>query len=154
MPGGLYYAGYDDMPRGNGYSRRSYSRGGYQNDYSRGYDRGVGRQPKKRSGSKFMTDKSGNPCITGWNYSRSRGLISIIAGPYKGTKEVKSKSGKTWQNWFCKILFKDTGEIKKFSGLFNVGNSKLYIQELNMICNPKAPNGGYFGKHISRSYNR
>jgi len=38
----------------------------------------------------------------------------------------------------------------KTSGLLNLDNHKLYIKSFNLVANPKAPNGGYFGTHISK----
>lgn len=133
--------------------RQQYN-GGYNNSGNYNNNRNQGQPQKKHSGCRKGQDKKGNPYLIGWNASKTRGMISFIASPYSGTKEIKSKSGKTWQNWFVKITFKATGDIKNYSGMYNVSNNKLYIKDLNLVANPGAPNGGYFGKHISKRYNR
>jgi hypothetical protein len=128
----------------------------YKNQYSGNqrtqgnYNQNQNQPKKKHTGCKFGSTKDGVPYISAWNASKSRGMISMIASPYKGTKTKKSKTGKTWENWFVKITMKNTMDIKNFSGLYNVDNQKLYIKDLNMVANPKAPNGGYFGQHVSR----
>jgi hypothetical protein len=154
-----YDNGYNQQFNGgyvDRFNRGSYSGSfrGNRGGYNGGNHQSNNRVVKKHSGCRQGIDKKSNPYLIGWNASRRRGMISFIAAPFSGTKEVKSKSGKTWQNWFVKITFKDSGEVKNFSGLYNVSNHKLYIKELNLVANPSAPGGGYFGKHISKVYNR
>lgn len=120
---------------------------GYQGQ-NRNY--GNRRQPKKHSGAKLTVMQKGKhkgqQCIVAWNYSRQRGLISVIAAPYKGTKEVKSKTGRKWQNWMVTIRNKRTMQETITSGLFDPASRKLIVNDLGMVMNPGAPNGGYFGK--------
>lgn len=124
--------------------------------YSRGsnYQRDEYRKPKKRSGAKFTAESkgSGKPCVHGWKYSRvHKGLLSFIAAPYYGTQERTSESGKCWQNWIMSVTHPD-GEKKIYPCLFDCENHKVYVKQMNWIANPKANNGGYFGKHISKDY--
>lgn len=62
----------------------------------------------------------------------------------------KVENGFTWAS--CTVVldapFKTTIVL---NALLNVDNHKVYIKEWNYMCNPKAANGGYFGKHISKS---
>ncbi|WP_237275569.1 hypothetical protein [Tenacibaculum ovolyticum] len=64
---------------------------------------------------------------------------------------VISKTQKEWVSVtvFCSAPFKPTITLK---AIHNTKNSKTYINEWNFIVNPKAPNGGYAGKHISKNY--
>ncbi|MGC3977855.1 MAG: hypothetical protein QM751_06215 [Paludibacteraceae bacterium] len=81
-------------------------------------------------------------------------MISLYARPYKGSKISESKSGKRWINLFVTLTNKTNGTITKTSGLYDFDRKRLYIKDFNLIANPYAPNGGYFGKHISKTYNR
>ena len=142
------------MSYNNNYQNRGYNRGGgygsgsYRN---RGYQSGGNRQSKKHSGCQLKTMEDGAPVISGWNYSRRGGMVHLYARPYKGTKKSTSKSGKSWMNLFVTITNTSTKVQSNYSGLFDVDSKKMYIKDLNMIANPKAPHGGYFGKHISKN---
>ena len=81
-------------------------------------------------------------------------MVKLYARPYKGTKIITSKSGKRWANLFVTLTNTNTLVKTNMSGLLNLDNKKLYISEMNLVANPKAPNGGYFGKQISKVYNR
>jgi len=133
----------------NNYGNRGYSRSGYnQGGYSRS---GNTRSGRKHSGCRMTVVKdTGEQIVVGWNYSRSRGMISFIASPYKGTKTSTSRSGRDWENWFVKITNKRTMQITNHSGLWDCQRRRLLIKDLNMVANPGAPNGGYFGQHISK----
>lgn len=109
-------------------------------------------QVKKHSGCTVTKTEDGAAIVTGWKASKGV-LLSLYARPYKGTKTVVSKEGKKWQNLFVTIINKSNMQITKCSGLFDCDTKKLYIKELNLIANPKGGKGGYFGKHISSSYN-
>lgn len=132
----------------------SYGRGsgqGYSRDYSGGgnYQR---RPAKKHSGcGKKTIDAKTGVVLYGWRLAKGM-MYKMYATPYAGTKISTSKSGKQWANYFVRLINTSTGEIVKTSGLLNLSNHKLYIKELNLVANPSAPNGGYFGKHISKRY--
>lgn len=134
------------------YPQRSSSSFARRNDY----------QPQNRivkhSGCSMKVCKDGETIVlSGWKIM-NKCLVQMYARPYKGTKTVQSSDPKSkgynWQNLFVTLTNTKTGDIKKLSGLFCEETKKLYIKELNMVANPKAPNGGYFGKHISKQYNR
>jgi hypothetical protein len=135
------------------YPQRSYSNnGGYQ---QRSYENGGGypqrsygnrpqAAPKKHSGCKYRSSaKNGKPCMTGWNYSKRYGIISIIASP--NTNKLKTKSSRL-ENWYVKVTINK--EVKWMHGFFNTDNKKVIIQELGFVMNPNASNGGYCGKYF------
>lgn len=126
---------------------RSFNGGGRQNgNWSRGNRGGgyrSGGEQKKRTGCK-SGNKNGRQYITGWNYSRSRGMITFIAGPYRNTQEVKSKNGRVWQNWFVKLFNKRTMQEIRTSGMYEVATGRLIMSDLGMIANPKT---NYFGSN-------
>lgn len=84
------------------------------------------------------------PLLHGWNYSRSRGLISFVASLRKD-KDKRKTANKDWQLMAVKVNFKDG--VKIFNGFYRDRDQKLIIPDLQMIANPNAPNGGYFGRY-------
>ena len=69
-------------------------------------------QRRKRSGASQKTISKGKyqgkPCVTGWNFRKGQGLISVFCGPYKKTKRGKSKAGKRYETWIAKLYNKTT----------------------------------------------
>lgn len=111
---------------------------------------------KKRSGCSLKVCSDGKTIVlSGWKIM-NRCLVQMYARPYKGTKTVASSDprskGYHWTNLFVTLTNTKTGEIQKLGGLFCEETKRLYIKELNLVANPRAPRGGYFGKHISRDY--
>lgn len=131
------------------YNNPSASFGLGRNDYQR-----MQNVVKKRSGCRIRASKyeKDQYFLSGWKYSKAlNGIISFKSAPYSKTKTTTSETGKEWSNYLVTMTMPDMTK-KLVSGLFDHSNHKLYIKELNLIANPKAPNGGYFGKHISRNY--
>lgn len=132
----------NQYPRGygyhNGYGRPQYQRNGY-NGYQGGYPQQ--QQPRKKSGCKIGQDKTGRPCITGWNKSRSRGFLSFVAVPCKDAKTKSPNSDK----WVASVQFPD-GK-KTFTAFYNVNTKKLSIPDLQMVANPAK---NYFGTFVKR----
>ncbi|WGH76136.1 hypothetical protein P8625_02920 [Tenacibaculum tangerinum] len=62
-----------------------------------------------------------------------------------------SRNGKEWCS-VTLVLSAPMRDTVVHSGLMNTSNHKVYFKDWNMIINPKASNGGYFGKHISKNY--
>jgi len=124
---------------------RPYNNSGYGNN--RGYNNNNynNRPKKKHSGCRAGTDKKGNPYLTGWNYSKSRGMISFFAAPTSKTKKSTSGSGRTWYNWMLKVFNKRTLQTTIYSCLVTEDCSKAVIEKLGFVMNAKAPNGGYVG---------
>ena len=114
--------------------------------YYKGYRE---RRNKKKSGCKSTViskgNNKGNICITGWNVSKKRGFIRMAAFPKKDAKINKSKNGRRWMSYLVEIVFTDKMDKKLFNGLYDLDNNKLIIPDLQMVANPKAPRGGYFG---------
>lgn len=117
---------------------------------------------KKRSGAKYIAqNRNGKNTVTGWNVSRERGFISLVASPVSedgikamqkqfGNKEIEfetaSQSGQVYERWVASIEFRRNGETKTMSAFFDRHNMKLYIPKLNLVASCRAANGGYFGK--------
>ena len=130
----------------------------YNNNYNRGYNNNYRnnnnykqRTQKKHSGASFgyAHGDQEKPYIRGWKFDRRNGLRSFIASPYKGTKRIRSKSGREWENWVVKITLSNGQQILK-SGLYDVANRKVIIKDLGFVMNPKAKNGGYTGTFIQK----
>lgn len=99
-------------------------------------------EQKKRSGAKRGQTKDGNPWISAWNYSRSRGMLTALAFPYNNTHETESNSGKKWQNWMVKLKWKKTGQEKVVPCLYCVTDGRVHVNSEWMIINPSK---NYFG---------
>lgn len=91
---------------------------------------------KPNYGCKMGTDKKQRPVITGWNKTRKRGFITMVAVP---TKDCKTKS-KNSDKWIASVKFAD-GK-KAFTAFYNVNSKKLVIPDLDMVAIPAT---GYFG---------
>jgi len=128
-----------------GGGNRQYNDYRQNNNQNRGYQNN---QPqKKHSGCKEVYKDGVFAYMNGWNYSKQRGLISFLAIKSKNSGEVHtSKSGKRWVQLFVRIFNKRTLQTVKCSGLYDLDTHKLILNEQGMVANPKAPNGGYFGK--------
>jgi hypothetical protein len=131
------------MPRYNNYNNNnnSYNNRNYNNN----------RNQSKKSGCSTGSNSDGKPWIRGWKVTED-GLINFIATPGAKSKKSKSKSGKEWVSVAAKFTNTRTGQSWWEWGLWDLSNKKLYFKDSNRIANPRARNGGYFGKHISRTY--
>src|SRR6478609_1766476 len=80
-----------------------------QSNYSNNNNRNSGnsnngQNRKKHSGAKYRaSDKNGNPCTTGWNYSKRHGLVKFLCVFTSATKVVDSNSGRQWANVMVKV---------------------------------------------------
>lgn len=110
---------------------------------------------KKRSGAKMVMTKTGVRCITGWNYSRTHGMISLVAVQKRGGKasngnihvnECMTKTGQVREVWACTIQKKFQKDVT-FTGFFDPMSNKLRIPDLNMVA---SVNANYFGRSISK----
>ncbi|TRX16736.1 hypothetical protein [Flavobacterium franklandianum] len=110
---------------------------------------------KKHSGCQhhthFFDKKTGEQIdmnfITAWNYSKSRGLLTIIASPRKDPSKRKTANPK-FENWACKVFFKRTLQTVWYNGFFDLAKKKLTIKDMEFVLNPKAKNGGYCGTFV------
>ncbi|MCU4165219.1 hypothetical protein [Carboxylicivirga caseinilyticus] len=136
---------YYQMP--NGYLPQGFNQGYNGQSYvARGFRPQYHSRPRKKSGCKYNPNaKNGAPVITGWNKSRSRGFISFIASPHKKKSKGKNPNYETW-------MVKVTSGIQTVwhVGQYNLTKGILTIPDLNMVANPKAPNGGFFGSFLKR----
>lgn len=124
--------GFDNYNNGNSNNNRNNDR---NNNNSGG-------NAKKHSGCKFGRTNN-KPWIQAWNYSRRNGMVTFIASPYEGTKQHKGAT-QEWENWVVKIKQGFTESLT--SGLYSLTTGKLVISSFGIVCNSKAPNGGYCGK--------
>ena len=134
------------------YRSAGYAQNSRENSYDRGYSSRNNRPPKHSGCSSRMLD-DGSIILWGWRLVDGA-MVKMYARPYKKSQLRTSKTGKDWVNLFVTLTNTKTMQVTKTGGLVNMANHKLYINELNLVANPKAPNGGYFGKHISKTYNR
>lgn len=128
----------------NNYNGRNYGRSSYQRNTQSNYRS----QPKKRSGARFSVNrKTSEQVVVGWNASRKRGLLSVLITTSKFTEEFKGKkSGKMYTRLMAVLTNKTTGEQMVKNAYKSHANGKYYIPSLQMVVNPLAPNGGYFGQ--------
>lgn len=123
-----------------------YDRGGNHN-YNSGAPYNRQGPPRKRSGCKLKTDKNGNRCIVGWNKSKSRGFVTFIASPHKDKAKRLPKKGNS-EVWMVKMT--QGINVVWHVGLYTPDTKKLKIPDLNMVANPNASNGGYFGTFLKK----
>ncbi|PSL43411.1 hypothetical protein CLV51_108100 [Chitinophaga niastensis] len=136
------------------YSRSAYSGGGsgYAKRTNYSYAGRPQRQARKKSGCKlkngWVSRKTGervdDNLLTGWNKSRSRGFITFIAVPRK----ERETSNANFEHWVVSVQFA-TGR-KTFTGFYSISRRVLIVPDLQMVANPHAPNGGYFGTFSKR----
>jgi len=108
-------------------------------------------QSRKRSGAKIKMIE-GNPFISAWRKNK-QGFYVLYARPYKGTKDIQSKSGKNWLNLFVTIVNRTTMQETKCSGMYDVDRRRLYIKEFNLIVSTNGAKG-YFGRHLGGNNRR
>lgn len=131
---------------GSNYSSRK--RFVYEDEHDNRSYKSKGRPVKHTGASITIMQKGehqGQECITGWNASKRKGMVTVLIAPYKGTAVHESKSGRKWVNMVCKVVYKDTGFEKLTSALYDPQSKKAIIPDLGWVVNPKARNGGYCG---------
>ncbi len=142
-------------------SRRNSSFGGdhgFQNnqgynhsDYGYQRNQGFNTPKKKRSGAKLSRITKGKGqgmwSVHAWNYSRSKGLITVKG--FQNTKSTKysNASGEESSSIMLEIFYKRTGAKWLELCWIKENTGKIHIDSLGMVISTKAPNGGYFGKH-------
>ena len=129
---------------GFGRSNGGFSKAPYSQQYQN-------QQFQKKSGAGMgqYTNKKGEriPYVNGWKKSKE-GFITIMCNPYKDTEKHQSKkSGLTYENWIAEIK---VGANRPYilPVLYRVDTCKIIIDQLSMVINPKALNGGYCGTFI------
>ncbi len=97
----------------------------------------------KKSGAKKGITKNGGRYTSGWRARKGFGLTSYFCAPTKNTTEVTSKVGKLWLTSISvKIVNKDMSMSTLAWGLMESSTGKVIIQDLGLVINPNAPNGG------------
>jgi hypothetical protein len=130
------------MGRNNNNNNRSRNNGGGGNS-NRNND---SNDRKKSTGCKSgIGPKSGLPWVSGWNLQTRRGMLSFIAGPYGKTSVHTSNNGRDWENWVAEFSINGFPQPGVMPCLYESATGKIIFKKLQMVANPKAPNGGYFG---------
>jgi len=140
---------YNDNYRGNGNGyqgkQNNYNPGyqGRQNNYNPGYQgNGQTKEQKKHSGCRMKNGSNGVPCIFGWNYSRSRGLMKFIACGLREPKECVSKTGVIYEKWVVTVTMSDFRK-QTVTGFYSASEKKLRMPDLGMVASVSK---NYFGK--------
>lgn len=120
----------------------------YNNNRSNGNNNGGGQRPtKKHTGARFTRNKKdGSPVTTGWNYSKRFGLVTFLCVTTSKSVESESKTGNQYVSVMVKVS-KPMSPAETTNGLMNVRTGQVTIDSMNLVINPKAPNGGYCGKY-------
>ncbi|MHA7109358.1 hypothetical protein ACRTDU_04480 [Sunxiuqinia elliptica] len=136
------------------YNRRTgeyYESRGRQS-YSNNYQRNDNRAPRKKSGCSETVGRTKKTVISGWRKS-ARQFMTFVAtqnngdnAHAKGGAVITNKKGQEYTRWTAKLTNKTIGTVSTVSCLYNHATGKLYFPDLNLVANPKAPNGGYWGK--------
>lgn len=102
---------------------------------------------KKHSGAKkTINKKDGSPVTTGWHYGKRFGLTTFLAVTTKNTSVHVSKAGHEWLNVMVKVS-RDMQKDVLVSGLMHRMTGKVIINEMGIVINPAAPNGGFCGRY-------
>ncbi|KAA9339865.1 hypothetical protein F0P96_04410 [Hymenobacter busanensis] len=129
---------------GRASSRRGTSRRGSYNSGTAGKHSGAkikdSYQRRDGNGGKERVDA---PCINAWKV-QDRKILSLVAVPCSDTT-TKSKNS---EKWVCTLTLGKTGRKETETGFYNPETGKLTIPDRQMVVNPKAPNGGYFGTFV------
>lgn len=136
----------------------NYNGGGNNRYYgrsNRNYARGYQKPQKKRSGAKAGTFTTKGTSkrkswtgiyVNAWNYSRSRGLITVSGMENSKSTKSTSKNGNRFITIMFEVFYKRTGNSFLELANYNVTTGKVYLEKLGMCISTKAPNGGFFGK--------
>ncbi|WP_026756086.1 hypothetical protein [Sediminibacter sp. Hel_I_10] len=113
-----------------------------------------------KSGAKIQTkfDKSSDEgirkgFITAWKVAD--GVMHSYKVIFPKDREVKITATETGHHWLPVTVIQSAAMKQNVivGGMLDLANQKVYIKEWNWVINPKASNGGYCGKHISKDYN-
>lgn len=122
------------------------------------YNGSNNQQRFKKSGAKYSKISQGkykgSTIVNAWNKSRSRGLITAVVAPYKGSKKYTTDKGKEYQTMIAKILYSNSGVEKIIPCSMNVQTKVIVLSEIGMVITPNGSGQtksgknvkGYFGK--------
>lgn len=110
---------------------------------------------KKKSGAKLhkTVDSENGLFMTVWKVENGvmwRGKITMTPSQRKTGIKV-SGTGKEWVSVLLEMNAPMHNKVT-VTGMLNIANNKAYFGDWNTMANPNANNGGYYGKHISKSY--
>ena len=150
----MYRNNYNNNSYGNNQGRNGWQGVPFNNAPS--YQPNQYNQPrKKKSGakSKRYTPNNGNNAgkgmihTHGWRYSKRAGLITYSCNTT--SKSVKKDSG--WIGSIaCEVMQVDSSQKAFYWGVMEAATGKVVIQDLGIVINPKANNGGYCGTFINK----
>ncbi|WP_422091308.1 hypothetical protein [Tenacibaculum ovolyticum] len=111
---------------------------------------------KKQSGCKLHNhlDSEKGLFMSVWKVEKGvmwSGKITMTPSQIKTGIRV-SKSGKKWVSVLLRMNAPMHNQVA-VTGMMNVDSQKVYFKDWNTMANPRANNGGYYGKHISKNYN-
>ena len=124
---------------------------GGRKNYNDNYQSNDNGSKKKHSGAKVGVQREGKNkgkiYLSAWNYSRSRGMITVKAFENAKSKAYTVKStGNRFVMVMLEIFYKKTGNIILDLVSYNLDTGKAYSDKLGMVISCQAPNGGYFGQ--------
>jgi len=125
-------SGYERRSRNYGYDSHKYSYNGKNFSY------GSNSNAKKRNSAKLGQTKKGLRCITAWNYSRGKGLLTFVAVPSKKyTKQYSSKTGNKFTLFAVKMVSKRSFTERTFFALYNETTGKLIMDKIGMVADTR-----------------
>lgn len=144
------YAAVMQMRNGNNGYQSNGRNNGYNNNYSsNGYNNNKPKAKKSGAGHKMAAVKSGKnageikPITWGWRASKTLGITKYLCVVTKYTKEVKSKSGRTWLTGIGVTITNEKLGTKGFAfGMMDLSTGKVIVSDMSLVINPKANNGG------------
>lgn len=104
-----------------------------------------GNSQKKHSGCKAGIGKNGKTYLQGWNYSKRHGMVTFVASMKNDKNMCVNKHGEESEIYVVSITVPMQPK-RLVTGFLKLNDGKLRMPDLGMTANPKAPNGGYWGK--------
>lgn len=108
-------------------------------------------EPPKFTGCKITMGKNDKPVMTGWNKRRGQFMTFVATlnklkfASKKDGSEITNKKGEVYTRWTATVINHKTMTESLVSCLYNTVTGKLYMPTFNMVANPKARRGGYWG---------
>lgn len=152
---------YSRAPYQNGYGRAPvYNWSGYNGDYrgnsrgGRGYDADNYRKKTGASTGQYVAKSGPNAgkartYVRGWR-KVGREIVTYFCSAYKKTKEHKTKTGRVFFPWLCKIQYKDGTEERR-PCIFWPDRGHVVVDALSIVISPKSD---YCGANFKRKKRR
>lgn len=158
--------GFGSAPYNTGYGRSSdgstqsygwgragwYNAGGRNSNYGRFPSQGV-KSFRKRTGASTgrYSPKSGPnkgkdlPYVRGWRV-QDRNIVTYLCTPYHKTKRRKTKVGREFETWLCKIQYKNGTEERR-PCIYWLDRGHVVVGDLSLVISPKS---NYCGANFKR----